>query len=230
MGRRVVLMGGRTYQLRSSEVIEGSQEGGGGWDWDVQSAQLSAARSGARAVEIDDGILLAGGNAWGDGQALSLLNATNFGSIPLILSVEAPAVTGHSLTRVDGRSAIMAGGLADYPGARPVDTAVEVFIHGSNQTAREVRMVHARAFHMAARLPNEMVVLAGGLDEEFADQFDLEALTPGGSSLPLEEYLGTGSVGLAVARLPEGSILFAGGLDFQSGTAALSGVAQLLSP
>jgi hypothetical protein len=226
----VVLMGGRTSQLRSSEIIGASQAGVDNWDWDVQSAQLSTARSGARAVVIDDGILLAGGNAWGDGQALSLLNANNFGSIPLILSVEAPAVTGHSLTRFDGQSAIMAGGVADYPGARPVDTTVQVFIDGSSQTAREVSLDHSRAYHAAAYLPDDGLLLAGGLDEDFTARKDLGVLAPSGICMVLNETLSTGSIGLAAAPLPDDSVLLAGGLDIQSGTATLSGVAQVLSP
>jgi len=76
------------------------------------------------------------------------------------------------------------------------------------------------------------VLLAGGLDDTLSARKDLEVLTPGGSSQALTEAaLGAESIGMAAARLPDGSVLLAGGLDLETGgTVKLSSVVQLLSP
>lgn len=223
----VMLMGGRTETGRTADVVIGRSTGNSTWDWSLVAQGLNEPRAGGRAVSLDAGVLLVGGAAWGGELAGDLLDpATGMSTAGL----PGQPLLGQSLTRLGGTTAMAAGGVGDYPGARPVDVALGIEISGAAPIVTEQAMAGARAYHAAGLLPDGSILLAGGIDERGEGRSDLEVVAPAGGSRMLEDTAGTGAVGAAAARLPDGSVLLAGGMDIQGDQVVLSGTVQIVSP
>lgn len=228
---QVVLMGGRTTRLRSDGIVAGSHRGGA-WDFSATGKSLLAPRSGARATRLTAGILVAGGNATGTGP-VELLDPAFFTPAPVSVDTTTSlCVTGHSLTRLSGIEALIAGGVPDDAGALPGSGVVSISLGGNPPEVWEGTLQHPRAFHAASLLEDGRILFAGGLDDTLSARKDLEVLTPGGGSQVLTGVaLATESIGMAAALLPDGSVLLAGGLDLENGgLVKLSSAVQLLSP
>ncbi len=228
---RMVLIAGRTASLKSDDIVTG-QRSGNTWSYSAADASLLTPRSGARAVGLTAGILVAGGNASGT-DPVELLNPISLASAPVSLSTQVPlCVSGHSLIRLSGTEVLIAGGVPDDAGALPGTGVVSISMDVSPPEVWEGALRHPRAFHAASLLEDGRVLVAGGLDDTMSARKDLEVLTPGLSSQVLTDAsLAAESIGVAAARLPDGSVLLAGGLDLEAGGAVeLSSAVQLLSP
>lgn len=224
---KVLLMGGRTREGRTTDVVVGSPSGEGVWNWVRNQDGLQDARTGARAVVLDQGVLLVGGAGPDSQWTGELIDPASGESLA---GVEGQALLGQSLTRLDFSTAVAAGGAGDFPGARAVDEVLQIEVRNDSPVVSEQSLVRPRAYHAAHLLDDGSVLLAGGIDGRGGTRSDLEVWSPSGGSRMLEDSLGTGAVGLAAARLPDGSVLLAGGMGIQDGRVVLSGTVQIVSP
>jgi len=231
-GDQIVLLGGQTALSRTNDIVLGLPSGTASWDWTSLSGRLAAQLRGSRAVLLDSRILLAGGNRDGD-PPLEMGYAETLNFTPLSLTVSAYlSVSGHSLTESGDRQVLVAGGIPDFPGAPAVGDLTSLSFSGASPQAKELSLTHARAYHAAAAMADGVVLFAGGVDGSFDLRLDMETFNSGDQApMSLDGTLSTGSVGLATALLPDGSVLLVGGLGLDpGGSLVLSAVAQILSP
>ena len=126
------------------------------------------------------------------------------------------AMTATSLT--DGRVIVVGGYL---PGSTPSPTIIEIAAAGDGADIRDVAMLaHPRWGHTATRLGDDLgapVLIAGGLDAETGGS----AIGPAELFRPLSRTLSPAfapamkhpRTGHQAARMPDGSVLFIGGVD-----------------
>jgi hypothetical protein len=230
-GTKIIVLGGRTNLIRSNEIVVRRLDSG---DWAVDPVLLVPARSGAQAVLLSKGILVAGGNA-DNSSTLQLLSSDTLKDLSLSLSSDQSAslkaVSGHTLTPIGSgqpTEALLAGGVYDNIG---LGLSNKVF--GITWT-KPITLNHPRAYHAAETLPDGKVLLAGGFTSNFAATKDLEILDTAiltNTPVVLTENISIGPIGMASARLLDDSVLLVGGLDLTAdGGATLSGDAQLFAP
>lgn len=228
-GTQVVVLGGRTNLIRSDEIVQSLPSG----NWEVDSsAQLITARSGAQAVSLAPGVLVAGGNA-DNSPTLELLKSDTLAQLsPPNNAIS--AVAGHTLTPIGSTGATMAGGVFDNIGSGVSDVGFSITWTNNSPAVSQIQLTRPRAYHAAETLPDGTVLLAGGFTADFTATMDLEILdTTNATSAPItsNELLSIGPIGMASSQLLDGSILLVGGLDLAAnGGVTLSGGAQLFSP
>lgn len=226
-GTQTVLLGGRTNLIRSNDIVSSSDN----INWVVAPPPIPPIppripRSGAQAVSLSQGILVAGGNA--DNTAtLELLNSDTFAQLsPPAITIS--AVSGHTLTPIGSTEAFLAGGVYDGAGLGLSDKGFGI------TWTEPITLNHPRAYHAAETLPDGLVLLAGGITTAFASTSDLEIIDTVNLNNPHvtpTDVLTIGPVGMASARLPDDSVLLVGGFNIGTdGTVILSSDAQLFSP
>jgi hypothetical protein len=230
-GTQVVVLGGRTNLLRSDEIVRRLTNN----DWEVDSVHLSAARSGAQAVCLLRGIVVAGGNAE-DVHTIELLRVDTFEQLSLPSeALNVKAVSGHTLTQIGTNGVLMVGGVfINSMTAGLSDIGFGIRWTNTTPVVSQIQLRHPRAYHAAETLPDGKIMVAGGFDGELKAATDLEILdtaNPTNTPTLLEGNLSIGPIGMASARLLDDSILLVGGLDLATnGGVTLSGDAQLLAP
>ena len=233
----VVLMGGRTTQLRSNEVVVGSGSGSS-WSFQEAGAGLRVARSGARALALSDGVLVAGGNLPGQAD-LELIDTATYVSQELMPAGQAGdlGLSGHSLSPRMGNGFLLAGGAANSPGSVPSNEAFEGNLNAGEVTLTPRNLTSPRAHHAALRIFEAIaggqvrIVLVGGLNAELESNQTAEILVTGQNGQALTDPLTIGAVGPAITGLSDGSILMIGGLNVDAGgSLSLSTDGQLLTP
>jgi hypothetical protein len=232
-GDRIVMLGGRTSELMTDDIVVGVKGGETSWDWTNLSSKLAVVRSQALAVASSEVIMVVGGNEAGT-QAVEFRGTASFAPLSLNLNLGTDlSVTGHSLIKIDDNQALVIGGLPGLAGVFPLDKLIKISFTASSATANEHLLGRARAYHSAARMLDGKILLAGGLDGNLQTGNDLEVVDP---QLMTSEALSglqldNGPLGIASATLPDGSVLLVGGLDFdQANSPTLSAVVSLLSP
>jgi hypothetical protein len=226
----VIVLGGRTTDGRSDDIVVGTPGEGMAYTWAAAGESLRRARSGSRAVLLDAGVLVAGGDAWEDGDSAELIDVGSLQSVGIAPTVQVPQVVGHGLVRVGEDQALMSGGVLNGSGGQAVDKLLQIRIDGSVARVKQFSLVGCRAYHAAATLDTNRVLLAGGLvtGDQISDQMDV--FTPDGGVETLTDLLPSGVFGLAAAPLPDGSVLLVGGLEPSSGTAVPYSGVHLLAP
>jgi hypothetical protein len=105
---------------------------------------------------------------------------------------------------------------------------------GDALTLEVYALAQPRAYHAAATLQamgSVRLIVAGGLDSQARSNPNLELFSPGQPADLLDDPLTTGAIGLAMAPLPDGSLLLIGGLDHDgAGQVGLSDQGQILTP
>ncbi|MBW1811134.1 MAG: hypothetical protein JRJ87_23285 [Deltaproteobacteria bacterium] len=232
-GDRIVMLGGRTSELMTNDIVVGVKSGETSWDWTKLSSKLEIVRSQALAVASTEVIMVVGGNETGT-QPVEFRGTASFAPLAVVLNMSTDlSVTGHSLVKIDDGQALVIGGLPGLAGVSPLDALVKISFNNTSATAAEHLLGRPRAYHSAARMQDGKVLLAGGLDGDLQTDNDLELVDPQlmNSEALSGLQLDNGSVGIATALLPDGSILLVGGLDFdQAGAPTPSDVVSLLSP
>jgi hypothetical protein len=234
---KVLVLGGQTEgPLRSTDINVGTFVDGTRWTWPKQSATLKVARKGAAAVPVENQILVVGGDEQSAVEVLTINSDTITSTLWEGSTI--PSVTGHTLTRLLNENLILlAGGVPPMLGVGPIDSTFSFqWSNGSfSLEGQPGNMASERAYHVAMRLEDGRVVLAGGLKAGagavFAETKTVEKWTNLTTTeiLP-DQTLAVGPIGIAAALAPDGSVLLAGGLSMTNGTATLVSRAQLLSP
>ncbi len=236
----VITVGGRTADaLRTNQVL-GATADGLGFSWRLVGAGLSAPRSGARAVNLDGDVLVAGGNPAGSAD-LELVVAGG----PQVDTVQVSgdqlpslARTGHGLDALEDQVTrlVLSGGTPDAAGQPPqADLLWGTWQAGQTLALTRQAMAKARAYHATGWLKGQAgdarLVLVGGLSDQLNSNRDLELAQLSGGGQVLSETLLTGAIGVGLARLPDGSLLLVGGLDVAAdGVMSLSSAGQVLTP
>jgi len=232
-GDRIVMLGGRTSEMMTDDIVVGVKSGATSWDWTNLSSKLEVTRSQALAVASSEVVMVVGGNQAGT-QAIEFRGAASFAPLSLVLNLSTDlSVTGHSLIKIDDNQALVIGGLPDLAGVSPLDKLIKISFTSSSATANEHLLGRARAYHSAALMQDGKVLLAGGLDGNLQAVNDLEVVDPQlmNSEALSGLQLDNGPLGIASATLPDGSVLLVGGLGFdQAGTPTASAAVSLLSP
>jgi len=233
---RMVVVGGRTQELQSADLITGGPDGA----WYLFADRLLAPRAGARAVSQRDGAvgytLVVGGNQAGDEDAERIA----FGSMtvePVPFLGAAPDLTlvGHGLAVTPAGDFLVSGGMRPGPGSRPrAELWVASAGDGGYQT-RALPLSVPRALHLDAWLTDRAgqteLALVGGLNYSLRGAREIERCDQTGECALAEDLLAGGQAGLAGAPTPDGALLLAGGLAVSpAGEVELSDVLELLAP
>jgi hypothetical protein len=177
-----------------------------------------APRRGAVVAQLDGPLVVAGGLDAVSGTLATFIELVTLDRIDRV-EVSGLTVTEHAIaTLVDGRAVVFGG---NDLSATPVGAVVEIAPDGALATVREVATLAVpREGHTATRLSNDLgapVVIAGGSDagavpiaiaelylplrEAFADPADFAPTMV----VPRRDH--------QAIRLPDGSVLFIGGVD-----------------
>jgi hypothetical protein len=233
---RMVVLGGRTQELRSADLITGGPDGA----WYLFADRLLSPRAGARAASLQAGALnytlVVGGNQTGDEDA----ERVAFGSMsvePVAFLDPAPDLTlvGHGLDVTPDGSFLVSGGMRPAPGARPRNELWVASPGNGGFLAQAQALTVPRAHHLSTWLsPRDgepVLVLAGGLNYSLVGAREIELCSAAGVCELATDQLGGGSVGLAGAPTPDGALLLAGGLSVSAdGELSLADRLELLAP
>jgi hypothetical protein len=241
---QVLMAGGRTSQVRSQDLVLGMPGQGVTLQWLLDSADLTAARFGAQAVALGEMVVVAGGQESGQ-DAIEIIQVHDDSVQVFAASLTEPVLAnpvGHSLNlmpqSVGTSKLLLAGGISTASGSLPDDRMWTLSLQGTNRLSVSPHALsHPRAYHAAIWLEGGQAggqsvgVLLGGLNEALQSSSDLETVSASGVTTLLDQHLETGSLGLAVAILPDSSALLVGGLDVdESSQVSLSSTMQILSP
>ncbi|HOX46827.1 MAG TPA: hypothetical protein PK668_24735 [Myxococcota bacterium] len=233
---RMVVLGGRTQELRSSDLITGGPDGA----WYLFAGRLLSPRAGARAASLQDGAvdytLVVGGNLGGDEDA----ERVAFGSmsvepVPFLDPQPELTLVGHGLDAAPDGGFLVSGGMRPTPGARPRNELWVASPGNGGYLAEARALAVPRAHHLTAwaspRDGQPALVVAGGLNYSLAGAREIELCSAEGVCELAADLLGGGPVGLAGAPTPDGALLLAGGLAVSAdGELGLSDRLELLAP
>ncbi len=197
------------------------------------------ARIGLTATSLTDGrVIVIGGNAPGDvpvGTTTELTLGNGIEVRPLSRAVLAHPRTGHTATRLGddvGAPVLIAGG-TDAAGA-PVPIA-ELFKPLSEELASPTTfaptMLIPRHHHQAVRMPDNSVLIIGGLDAGDRPITTLELFTLDGGFISVGELPDTaGVVDFTATPLPDGRVLIVGGRSQPGGPPTTTAFIARLDP
>jgi hypothetical protein len=234
---RIVLLGGRTRQLRSDDIVLGTLVDGV-WQWQVSGKSMISARASARAVSTDQGLLVIGGNPAG-GVAMEIVDLTTLVAKTLTCSGAGSfdlSLSGHGLVSFDSSSFLLSGGLLNAPGTIPSSQMITGSFAGESCSLQANDMLRYRAYHSVVYVPGLSsdeagYLFVGGLNQHFVSNHDCEKILPSQEGRLIQDPLQVGAVGVAGAVLNDGSVLLVGGLDVNAeGTVTLSADGQILTP
>ena len=213
---RVVIVGGRIGNVGASflELVDPTRT-----VERVDDLQSPMPRVGLTATSLTDGrVIVIGGNPPGGAPVTTISELTPTVDVRTLPATLAHARTGHTATRLGddlGAPVLIAGG-TDQSGA-PVRVA-ELFKPLSKELASPAtfapEMVIPRTRHQAVRMPDNSILIIGGLDGQAtpAPVGTLELFTlDGGFKSKGELPENAGLLDMTVTTLPDGRILITGG-------------------
>lgn len=182
-------------------------------------------RIGLTATTLTDGrVIVIGGHAPGAlpvGTISELTRDTGI-QVRTLPAVLAHPRSGHTATRIGddlGAPVLIAGGVD--PSGQPV-TIAELFKPLSKDVAKPdtfaPQMVIPRTQHQAVRMPDNSILIIGGLDATLAPVGALESFTIDGGFRSVGNLPETaGLLDMSVTALPDGRVLIAGGRRLPGG-------------
>jgi hypothetical protein len=170
--------------------------------WALTGA-LAQARSGARALTLDDGRVLVVGSDAGPGASTAELYDRAAGTFTLVAAPMAGPRARPSLTRLPSGKILVAGGGT---------SSAELFDPKSATFTKTGSLGRARGDHAAVLLRDGRVLFAGGVDSDVA-----EVYRPDGTFAPLAAPMGR-RPDCRGALLPSGKVLLTGGASRQGET------------
>lgn len=199
----------------------------------VATGSLNDARYRQTATLLDDGrVLMVGGTGATAPLASAEIYQPDSGSFVQTASM-ADARVGHTATKLsDGRVLVTGGSRASLPGNPEYLASAEIYDPSTAQFAHTATMAAARYNAVAALLSDGRVLVAGGSRLSGADKLGLasaELYDPATSSFAATGSMSVGRAGPAIAPLPGGRVLVAGGQNL-GGTPEYPATAEVFDP
>lgn len=213
---KVLIVGGWTgrYDLRgSAEIFDPSTKRF------VATGNLAVERAGNTATLLADGrVLITGGEDREENKIASAEIYDPFTGKFTVTGSMAEARAAHTATALkDGRVLIVGGSSGHYP-SQNVYRSAEIFDPAKGKFVSTGQMTVARHKHAAILLPSGKVLIAGGSDNRdwHGEYASAEIFDPASGTFTATGAMNTARFKLpaAVALLPDGRVLVAGGGPF----------------